>query len=548
MQQLLTGQKRLVASSSDNKSTDVGVIPEDWEIRPLSSFLDFRNGVNADKKAYGAGIPFINVLEVVTNGRLRASDIPGRISLSRNGAKSYEVRRGDLVFNRTSETQDEVGLCSPSFKPQGDLYVFVDECHRTQNREGEGFHATMRRLLPNAVLIGFTGTPLLKADKERSVEVFGGYIHTYKFDEAVKDGVVLDLRYEARDIDQDITSPAKIDQWFEVKTQGLTELARAQLKQRWGKMQKVLSSRSRMEKIVADVLMDMARKDRLTSGRGNALLVTERVYQACKLFELFERTELKGKCAIITSYKPSAADVKGEETGEGLTERLQQYDIYGDMLARWFNLPVKDAMGKVDVFEREVKKKFIEEPGQMKLLVVVDKLLTGFDAPSATYLYIDKQMRDHGLFQAICRVNRLDGEDKEYGYIVDYKHLFGDLEGAVIDYTSGALDGYDPDDVAGLLKDRLRMAKERLLEAREAVRALCEPCASPSPRPKTPPITCITFAQRTRAMPRSSRRTSPSGSRSIGTWPRSSAPSPTWPTSCPRWAFRPTRSRRLGGT
>ena len=97
----------------------------------------------------------------------------------------------------------------------------------------------------------------------------------------------------------------------------------------------------------------------------------------------------------------------------------------------------------------------------MKLLIVVDKLLTGFDAPSATYLYIDKQMRDHGLFQAICRVNRLDGEDKEYGYIVDYKDLFKSLEGAVQDYTCGALDGYDREDVAGLLEDRLTEARER---------------------------------------------------------------------------------------
>ena len=109
-----------------------------------------------------------------------------------------------------------------------------------------------------------------------------------------------------------------------------------------------------------------------------------------------------------------------------------------------------------------MKKKFIDEPGQMKLLIVVDKLLTGFDAPPATYLYIDKQMRDHGLFQAICRVNRLDGDDKEYGYIIDYKDLFKSLEGAVHDYTSGALDGYDKEDVAGLLEDRLGKARERL--------------------------------------------------------------------------------------
>jgi len=360
----------------------------------------------------------------------------------------------------------------PGFAAKGNLFVFVDECHRTQSGE---LHKAMKAILPGAVFIGFTGTPLLKADKKRSIEVFGGYIHTYKFDEAVKDKVVLDLRYEARDIDQRITSQAKIDQWFEAKTRGLTDLAKAQLKQRWGTMQKVLSSLSRLEQIVADILMDMATRDRLKSGQGNAMLVSGSIYQACKFYEIFAKTDLKGKCAIVTSYRPSPADIKGEESGEGLTERLRQYDIYKQMLADWFNEPAETAVNKAEEFEKQAKKKFIEEPGQMKLLIVVDKLLTGFDAPPATYLYIDKQMRDHGLFQAICRVNRLDGDDKEYGTIIDYKDLFKSLEGAVHDYTSGALDGYDKEDVAGLLEDRLGKARGRLEEVREAMKALCEP-------------------------------------------------------------------------
>lgn len=362
------------------------------------------------------------------------------------------------------------------FSAKGNLFVFVDECHRTQSGE---LHKAMKAILPSAVFIGFTGTPLLKADKQKSIEVFGRYIHTYKFDEAVKDGVVLDLRYEARDIDQRITSQAKIDQWFEAKTRGLTDLAKAQLKQRWGTMQKVLSSQSRLEQIVADILMDMETRDRLKSGRGNAMLVSGSVYQACKFYELFNRTDLKGKCAIVTSYKPTTTDLKGEDAGEGETENLHKYAIYQEMLADWFNEAPEEAVKKVEKFEIQAKKKFIDKPGQMKLLIVVDKLLTGFDAPPATYLYIDKEMRDHGLFQAICRVNRLDGDDKEYGYIIDYKDLFKSLEGAVHDYTSGALDGYDKEDVAGLLEDRLGKARERLEETREAVKALCEPVEVP---------------------------------------------------------------------
>ncbi len=367
--------------------------------------------------------------------------------------------------------QDLQNQLPRNFSPKGNLFVFVDECHRTQSGK---LHTAMKSILPKAVFIGFTGTPLLKQDKQKSIEIFGSYIHTYKFDEAVADGVVLDLRYEARDIDQRLTSQARVDQWFESKTRGLSDLAKTQLKQKWGTMQKVLSSQSRLEQIVKDILMDMETKPRLMDGRGNAMLVCSSIFQACKVYELFSRTDLAGKCAIITSYKPSPADIKGEESGEGLTERLNQYAIYRKMLADYFNESEDKAMNRAEEFETKVKERFIHEPGQMRLLIVVDKLLTGFDAPSATYLYIDKQMRDHGLFQAICRVNRLDGDDKEYGYIVDYKDLFRRLEGAITDYTSGALDGYDAADVAGLLSDRLEKARERLDETLETVRALCE--------------------------------------------------------------------------
>ena len=354
---------------------------------------------------------------------------------------------------------------------RGEFFVFVDECHRTQSGK---LHRAMKAILPEAMLIGFTGTPLLKHDKPQSIQTFGPYIHTYKYDEAVADNVVLDLRYEARDIDQEITSQERIDQWFELKTRGLTDLAKAQLRQRWGTMQRVLSSRDRLYQIVNDILMDMETRDRLASGRGNALLVSDSIYAACRLFEMFQGTPLQGKCAIVTSYRPSPSAITGEETGEGMTERLLQYDIYRRMLAEHFNEPEDNAMHKVEQFEQEVKKRFVEEPGQMKLLIVVDKLLTGFDAPPATYLYIDKKMQDHGLFQAICRVNRLHGEDKEYGYIIDYKDLFRSLERSISDYTGEAFADYDEEDVQGLLENRLKKGRERLEEAREEVKAHCE--------------------------------------------------------------------------
>ncbi len=352
-----------------------------------------------------------------------------------------------------------------NFRPKGDMVVFVDECHRSQSGK---LHKAMKSILPDSLLIGFTGTPLLKKDKQTSLEIFGKYIHTYKFDEAVKDSVVLDLRYDARDIEQKITSSDKIDDWFDVKTKGLTDFAKTELRQKWGTMKKLFSSQGRLQKITADILMDMAKKERLQNGRGNALLVSGSIYNACRYYELFQQSAFT-QCAIVTSFIPSHKDIKGEETGEGYTEKLKQYDIYQKMLS-----------GKSpEDFEDEVKKKFVEEPAQMKLLIVVDKLLTGFDAPSATFMYIDKNMRDHGLFQAICRVNRLDGDDKEYGYIIDYKDLFRKLEKSVDDYTSEAFEDYEKADVDGLLTDRLTKGKERLEDALESIRALCEPVEPP---------------------------------------------------------------------
>lgn len=395
-------------------------------------------------------------------------------------------RNGEALSDKESEEDDDEATkdylealtknLPTDFAAKGNLFVFVDECHRTQSGK---LHEAMKAILPEAMFIGFTGTPLMKKDKKKSLEVFGPYIHTYKFDEAVSDGVVLDLRYEARDIDQHLTSEKGVDTWFDANTQGLSNLAKMQLKQKWGTMQKVLSSKSRLERIVMDIWLDMKRKPALMSGRGNAMLVCASVHQACMVYEMFSKTDLAGKCAVVTSYQPAASSIKGEESGEGLTEKLFKYETYRKMLAEYFEQSEDEAAKRVEEFEKAVKKRFIEEPGQMRLLIVVDKLLTGFDAPSATYLYIDKKMADHNLFQAICRVNRLDGEDKDYGYIIDYKDLFRSLDKAIKDYTAEAFDGYDADDVKGLLKDRLQESRADLDNALEAVRALCEPVKAP---------------------------------------------------------------------
>lgn len=343
------------------------------------------------------------------------------------------------------------------FKSKGDFVVFVDECHRTQSGL---LHEAMKEILPNAIFIGFTGTPLLVKDKKTSIEVFSpGYIHTYKYDEAVADGVVLDLRYEARDIEQIITAQDKIDQYFEAKTRGLNDAAKAKLKSKWGNMQKVYSSRKRLEVIAEDVIADFDIKNRLADGNGNAMLVADSIYSACKYYEIFQSRGFR-QCAIVTSFVPLEGNLRTEAED---AEEFEKYEIYKKMLNG------QSAEG----FEAEAKRKFVEEPAQMKLLIVVDKLLTGFDAPPCTFLYIDKSMHDHGLFQAICRVNRLDGEEKDFGYIVDYKQLFGDLANALNKYTSGAFEGYAAEDIEGLIKDRLGEAKKYLDLTLEELDDLC---------------------------------------------------------------------------
>lgn len=360
-----------------------------------------------------------------------------------------------------------------NYKAKGNIIAFIDECHRTNSGK---LHKAVKALMPEAVLIGFTGTPLLKDDKETSIEIFGPYIHTYKFDEGVGDGVILDLRYEARDVDQKLSDPQRVDHWFELKTRGLTERAKDQLKQSWTTISKLYSSRERLERIAADIIFDMndsVGKPRLATDRGTAMLVANSIYEACRYWEIFQMHGFT-RCAVVTSYEPTTASVRMATTDPTqVSEEEYKKKIYEQMLN-----------GKNQTeFEAEVKKMFKETPAKMKLLIVVDKLLTGFDAPSATYLYIDKSMRDHDLFQSICRVNRPDGEDKDYGYIVDYMDLFCNIESAVHDYTSEVFDKFDKEDVEGLIKDRYEEAKSEMVSSLASVKDLL--ASVPEPKADT---------------------------------------------------------------
>ena len=361
--------------------------------------------------------------------------------------------------------EDIVAQLPQGFKAKGNIFVFIDECHRTQ---GGYLHEAMKTIMgKDVMMIGFTGTPLLHTQKKDTWQTFGPLIHAYRFNEAVEDGVILDLRYESRKVDQFLGNKDKIDAWFEKKTKGLNKVAAARLKGRWATMQNIFSSRQRIDAVVGDICLDMDTTPMLVNRRGNAILVADSIYQACRYWDAFQKTALKGHCAVITSFEAKADDINMASSGENESEDEYKYRIYKEMT---------DGHKSVSAFEAYAKKEFIDHPKNMRLLIVVDKLLTGFDAPSACVLYIDKHMENHNLFQAICRVNRVDGDDKEYGYIVDYQNLFECISGAIGDYTSdgAALSGYDKEDIEGYIKEKNKACRKDLEEAKEQVEALLE--------------------------------------------------------------------------
>ncbi len=349
----------------------------------------------------------------------------------------------------------------------GNFYVFVDECHRTQ---GGDMNLQMKRWLGDALFIGFTGTPLLLTDKKMTRDVFGTTIHTYKFHEAVADKVVLDLKYDARDVPQRLTSQKRIDEWFEYKTKNLNNFQKALVRKRWATIEELMSAEGRKREIIADIIGDFALKPRLNNDRGTAILVTSSIYDACHYFRLFQHTSFGAYCGIITSYEPNHNTISREAANSDERYKFETYSQH-----------VLNGFATTEKYEAEMKRRFIEEPANLKLLIVVSKLLTGFDAPSCSYIYLDNELRGHNLFQAICRTNRLDGDDKTYGYIVDYKKLFGDVQEAIAIYSSDELDTEDDGQGSNniQLKNWLEEGRKQLDTAMESLRYLCEPVALP---------------------------------------------------------------------
>jgi type I restriction enzyme R subunit len=414
------------------------------------------------------------IVGVMCNAGVIGADSPSPRITSRAELVEKLAKPGQRLLCALVHKFDLADLDGPPPPVTGRFYVFVDECHRTQ---GGDMNRQMKRWLEGAIFIGFTGTPLLRKDRLMTWDVFGTYIHTYKFHQGVADGVILDLKYEARDVPQRLVSRAAIDAWFEQKTIGLNNFQKAILRKRWATMEELMSSGERKQRIIANIIEDFSLKPRLNNNRGTAILVAPSIYDACHYFRLFQTTGFGAYCGIITSYEPNHNAISREPAD---SDDRYKFDTYlGNKEKRIAGVLADGQTTKQ--YEDETKRRFIEEPVKMKLLIVVSKLLTGFDAPSCTYIYLDNELRDHNLFQAICRTNRLDGDDKDYGHIVDFKELFGDVQKAIAVYSSDELDIGEGSEAENNvhLKNWLEEGRKKLDEAREALRYLCEPVAWP---------------------------------------------------------------------
>jgi len=307
------------------------------------------------------------------------------------------------------------------------IFVLVDESHRTQ---GGDLHKAMKKALPFACYLGFTGTPLLKKEKN-SFQKFGGEIDRYTIDDAVKDGAVLPLLYEGRFIDQEVLSPDGLVRKFNMITRDLSDEAKRDLQQKWARFQRVASSEQRLELIALDINEHFKKTLKMTHSNFKAMLATNSKYEAVKYHEIFEEYGDLKTAYVISSNEHEENDGGNKE----YTAKAWQKTIKG--------------YGGEEEYLKYVKSGFIHGD-DIDLIIVVDKLLTGFDAPRAMTLYIDKQLGEHNLLQAIARVNRLyDGKD--FGYIVDYRGLLGELDKALTAYTS--LSRFDLEDLTGAVID-----------------------------------------------------------------------------------------------
>lgn len=313
-----------------------------------------------------------------------------------------------------------------------DIFILVDESHRTQYGE---LHMKMRKVFPNACYLGFTGTPLMKKEKSTLIK-FGKLIHKYTIADAVKDKAIVPLLYEGKMVEQSVNRKA-IDHRLEMITRNLNEKQKEEVKKRWSKYEKLASSEQRIYLIAEDINKHFLENYKTQGSHFKAMFATNSKIEAIKYLEAFE--ELGDlNCAVVISPpdQREGHEVVDEESKDKVLNFWKQ------MMNRY---------GTPENYEDAIKDEFINGD-ELDLLIVVDKLLTGFDAPRATVMYIDKPMKEHTLLQAIARVNRLY-EGKDYGLIVDYRGLLEKLDEAMQMYSGAGLENFDPEDLKGAIYD-----------------------------------------------------------------------------------------------
>ena len=369
---------------------------------------------------------------------------PARATSGRHLVELVNSARADVItsiinkFN-TVERQEVKN-------PSRDIFVLVDESHRSNY----GLMATrMRSVFPNACYIGFTGTPLMKSEKNTMAR-FGRLIHKYTIRDGVEDGAIVPLIYEGRFVEQKVDEE-NIDLWFKQTTRRLTEAQREDLRRKWSSIRRLTSTDARIKRIALDISEHFIEGYKDTGFK--AMLATNYKRDAIRYLECFEQFgDLN--CAVVIS----PPDMR-----EGVDDADEGAD---DLVVSFWNKMMQQ-YGDADRYEEAIKNRFCD--GEIDILIVCSKLLTGFDAPLCQVLYIDKELKEHGLLQAIARTNRLH-EGKDYGLIVDYRGLIEKLDTAMDMYSGAGLENFDGGDLKGVVVDvmsaigNLRSAYTQLVE------------------------------------------------------------------------------------
>lgn len=352
---------------------------------------------------------------------------PARATSGRNLVELLNSGKADVVTTIINKFNTAEKMEHKNFSR--DVFLLVDESHRSNY----GLLATkMRAVFPNACYIGFTGTPLMKKEKNTMAK-FGKLIHKYTIKDGVDDGAIVPLIYEGRFVEQNVDE-ANIDLWFKQTTKRLTEAQRDDLSRKWSSIRRLTSTDARIKRIALDI------NEHFTEGYKDtgfkAMLATNYKRDAVRYLECFEQFgDLN--CAVVISPPDLRESV--DDVDEGTDDKVITY--WSKMMSRY---------GDADAYEEAMKNQFCA--GDIDILIVCGKLLTGFDAPACQVLYIDKELKEHGLLQAIARTNRLY-EGKDYGLIVDYRGLIEKLDTAMDLYSGAGLENFDGGDLKGVVVD-----------------------------------------------------------------------------------------------